>query len=547
MQKLPLLLLLFPVFIAAQPKVSRTEAFKSSDDIWVSGFWREPGTGNILMLYYTLDKVVTFNTKEGFKSRWVIDRFGSDLKQIKAGKMQKPKFPDGEEVGNGCLVILDGKPNLLCYHFEEKAQKTSIYRFAIDAGDNFGKPELLGALENKSEYFLYPRLYYSPDSSYVLLSQKTNIDDKFEATGYMLLDRNLKVVRQGKLPIPGSPQDFVYLFGEPLVDTDGSIWMPVWTKEKKKKKDKRKDSEFMVSQEVWVWRRADAQPRRINLQLSDEKLITGVSLRQSGNLIYAAGLYAANTEYARYAIYWRQGTEDDSHPEQGSFLLKLDAASGSINSRFESPFRESTLQYWDKKAKDIAKNGGIDHLIPNSVSILPDGSAWLTCEEYYYQTAGGSTIVGASSVITPEGFPRTGPILAILYNASGEVIRELTVGRRSTAVGHTGFFFEANENGLLFLYNDNEDNLNPKIDKAKDLKSSRIPNSRVGIPRPQHDACAVMCHVDKNGKKSMKNLFTFREADYWLDPIRYIKIEAGAFIFACEGRNGRYGLLRMDW
>src|SRR5690606_26059660 len=119
-----------------------------------------------------------------------------------------------------------------------------------------------------------------------------------------------------------------------------------------------------MPQEIWVWPWEKTAPVRIDVSLSGDKLITDMTLRQFGETVYAGGLYAASSKKAKKAIFDPPVPIRDDHPDQGTFIIKLDQKTNAIRSKSAQPFNEATFRRWGKNQKDIEKGDGIDLFRP---------------------------------------------------------------------------------------------------------------------------------------------------------------------------------------
>lgn len=535
MQKLLFLFFLFPFILHAQPKVSKTEAFKAPNDLVIEGFVRETNSGNLIMAYRTLT-ILPGLTSPTVKFKWAVDVFSPDLKRISAGKPVKIEFSDGDDVEMGDIVSLGGTPAMLFYKYEKKEQKTLVYKASIEQGGKIGALKRLGSLDGKLKDHFHPTSVYSADSLYLLLTSPPQERKTKEPLSYLVIDRKWEVIKKGNLNFPNEKAE--YLVGQPLIGTDASIWMPVWTKE----------TENVMPQEIWVWPWEKTEPVRIDVSLSDDKLITDMVLRQFGETVYIGGLYAASSKKAKKAIFDPPVPIRDDHPDQGTFVIKLDQKTNAIRSKSAQPFNEATFRRWGKNQKDIEKGDGIDLLVVREVCALPDGRVWVDVEEYYHEPLRGQDLGTTGALVTGDE-PRYGPAIAVMYNADGKTTQEIYLGKRTWASvnRNAGHFFGAAGDGILCLYNDHEENLTRQAERSTDLKISRVPNGHVGLQLIQKPACTAMYYADSGGKGKLQKLFNLKETDYWIEPHISIEVTPGVRIFACEGKDGHYGLLKVEW
>lgn len=533
MQRLIFPILLFlPILLGAQPAVSKTEAFATSGDVTVEGILREPGSNNLMVVYR--DYISLGPTG---KITWAVDVFSSDLKRIVAGKPEKIEFSDGDDVKNGITASLGGSATILFHRYVKKDKKTLIYLAKVESGGKIGNLKLFGALAGKAEKYSTPVFAYSMDSAYLLLMRPFTEEDIEERPSYIVIDRSWNIVHEGKLAFPAD-KEAEYLIGLPVIGNDASIWMPVWTKGQGEE----------TKQEIWKWKEAKAEPQRIDISISTDCLITGMRLQQSASdqSMYVGGLYAASSKKAHKAIFNPPSPPDDDHPEQGTFVAKLDVKDCTILSKSANPFNALTFRYWARDQEDIKKGKGIDLIRPVSVHPQPDGSVWVDAEEYFVPPI---EIRGTTGALNTGGNPRYGPALAVLYTAGGEVGKEIVIAKRTwvSINRHASHFFTAGPKGAFLLYNDNGENIQDPPERAEDLKYGGVPNGSSGIPIIQKQACTAMYYADKNSKGKPQCLFKFRETEYWLEPRTFIETVPDVYIFACEGKDGQYGLLKVEW
>lgn len=526
------LLIISSTLLCAQPKVSKSETFKTSNEIVIDGLAHEANTGNLFMVYKVL-RITPGMIDPNIKTKWAVDVIGPDLTQISAGEPMKIEFSDGDDVEMGNLVSLGGVPAMLFYKYDKKEEKTLIYRAPLEQGGKIGPLKQLGSLDGKLKDYFYPQRVYAADSSYLLLLRPPQETRSKAPLSYLIIDSKWEVVQKGSLKFPEESGE--YLLGSPMIGTDASVWMPVWTR----------STNGAMPQEIWVWWQEKTEPVKVDIALSSDRMITSMVLSQSGETVYVGGLYATASKKAQKAIFNPPVPIKDDHPDQGTFIAKLTLKSNKLLSQSAQAFGESTLRLWGKDAKDFEKGEGIDLLVTQMLQPLPDGSVWVDVEEYYHEPL---RQVGTRGMLTMGDEPRYGPAVAVLYDADGRVVREIQLGKRAVASvnRHASHFFYADTKGVFCLYNDHEDNVDTPVQTIKDIKTSRIANGSIRPQWIQKQACTALYYADDKDMRKLQKLFNHKETEYWVDPSTHIKLAPGIFIFACEGIGKNYGLLKVE-
>ena len=536
--------LLLPFLLIAQPTITKTEAFPTTGKITVEGILREPGSNNLLVVYEDYS-----SSGLAGKNKWAVDVFSNDLQRLKAGIPEKMEFPGGEDVNFGMTVSLGGSANIIFHRYDKKEKEVLLYRAQIESAGKIGTLNMFGTLRGKeaslfdvfmgaSRNLSHPITAYSVDTNYLFLMRSYSDDKMKEPPTYIIVDRNWNIVRQGSLKFPDN-EEVHYLLTLPAISNDGSIWMPIWTKT---------GDQPETTQEVWVWKDANELPKRISITLSTEKLITDMRLQQSATdqMMYVGGMYSESSRRAQDAIFRPTSPPNDNHPAQGTFIAKIDAHTDQVITTATHPFEASTLQYWDRDQKDIEKGRGINLIRPVGVHPQADGSIWLNTEQYIITPERTSP----GGLLTIGGDPTYGPAIIVHYTADDKETKELVIGK-STYLSidrHGSHFFDVGKNGIFLLYNDHGGNVETPPARASNLRYGGVPNSTGGgIPIVQKQACTAMYYADTNGQGKPECLFRFRETDYWLEPQTYIQTAPGVYIFACEGKDGEYGLLKAAW
>lgn len=472
----------------------------------------------------------------GYYYRWAADVISPDLKRLSTNKPKKIEFPDGEDAESGFAIHFGG-PGLLFQQHKKKEKKMLVYRCAIGSDGIIGKPKHVCdyyAGKRDSDSKEYHTL--SPDSSLLLLAHKPPENAKDEPISYTIMNKEWQQVREGKLGMPNITAEI--LSGDFLLAADTSIWLPVWIREE--------DNDDVVRQEIWVWRNHAAPPQRIDVSLSDDRLITGMALVHSpyDKFMYLGGAFANASKKARKSLFKLQSPPLDNAPEQGSFLIKINVT-GNIEAKHAEMFGASTFSYWTVKPADVKKGSGIDLVSPWKIHPQPDGSVWLNLE-IYYKTPGRS--MGTTGALSHSGFFHSGPIIALLYGSNGKPTQELLIPKfaLSSYGSGLGHLMLIHKEKLAFLYNDNENNQTRLIKDASDLKPGLIADVS-GIPMGQKDACSTLYYQDEKNKFKTQKLFNFKETKYWFDPYSVHQLSPTTYVIGCNGRAGVFGLLRVDW
>lgn len=542
MKKHFIFLLLFPVILEAQPVVTQSEPFESNDVTTTIGLMRNGQSDNLLLVYRTMgyDRI-------GFSSysyRWAADVFSPDLKRLSTNKTKKIEFPNGKDAETG-FALQFGEPSLVFQQHSKDEKKMHVYLCPIGSDGTIGKPKhICDYYAGKQDIDSKEYLTLNPDSSLLLLAQKPIEAARDEPFSYTILNKEWRQVHEGKLVMPNI--DAEILSGDFLLAADTSIWIPVWLREK--------SNEDIVRQEIWVWRNPTAPPQRIDVSLSDDRLITDMKLVQSpyNGFIYLGGAFANSSKKAKRNMFGTftitlgppSSNTSDKHPEQGPLLIKLNPE-GTIVSKHSKMFEDASLSYWDLKPADVKKGGGIDHVIPWKILPQPDGSAWL-CLEALYKTPVAGTANTAKGLYEDV---RNGPAIIIQYDVDGTPIQELLIPKSSVSSkgGGIGHFMLINKGKLAFLYNDNEKNLTWKAKSASDLKHGRIEDESTSIAYKQKQTCSTLCYQDEKNKFHTQKLFNLNETKYWFDPYSVYQLSPTTYIIGCNGRAGVFGLLRVDW
>lgn len=538
MQKILFPLLLLPSILLCQPKITLSPAFETKGNALTFGLLKSGASENLLLVYRT-HKWGNRMIGQDYVYFWAADVFSPDLKRLTDNKPEKLDFPDGEDVATGSVCDFGG-PNLVVQQQKRKEKKMVVYRCPIGPDGRISPPKRVGDYDAWKSYDgLQKFSLISPDSSLLLLALKPPEKNRDEPISYIIFNREWKQVREGKLKMPGI--DAELLSGDFLLASDTSIWMPAWVREKGR--------EELVRQEIWVWRNPATPPQRIDVALSGERVITGMTLTQSTNgLIYAGGTFAASTKNALKGLFKPAVPPLDHHPEQGAYCIKINDV-GTIVAKESTLFRDSTFQFWKVSPSDVQKGDGINVIGPRRIYLQPDGSAWLTLEEYYDERGSiPGTVPGTTGALAHSGGPRGGPAIAVRFDADGKPQQELLIPKRAWSIHGSGmgYLLLTHQGQLAFLYNDHEDNLKRTAKVAGDLKVCKIADDS-GMATGQQEACTALYFVDGKGQGKAQKLFGFKDTRYWFDPDTWFQVSPTRYIIGCNGRSGQFGLLRVDW
>lgn len=530
--------LLLPVVLQAQPRITPSPTFETNGNASTVGLLKSGQGDNLLLVYRSFKK-----DRIGFKGylfSWAADAFSPDLKRLSNNEPDKIEFPDGEDAETGFAIDFGG-PGLLLQQHLKKEKKMVVYHCAINPEGVIGKPKRVADYASwKQEDGAQESHLLNADSSLLLLALKPPRKEKDEPISYTILNREWKNVREGKLKMPGI--DAEILSGDLLLATDTSIWMAAWVREK--------GQENSVRQEIWVWRNPTKPPQRIDMALSGERVITDMILTQSkqDGTVYVGGTFAAASKGALKGLFKPAIPPLDHHPEQGSFFVKIDKA-GTVMTKQPAMFRESTFRFWGLNPSDVKKGDGVNVIKPRKIWLQPDGSAWLTLEEYYEDPGSAPGMVpGTTGALARSGGPRGGPAIAVRFDPEGKSQQELLIPKRAWSIHGSGmgYLLLAHKGQLAFLYNDHEDNLKRTAKEAGNLKPCKIADDD-GMAMGQQDACTVLYFVDHKGQGKAQKVFGFKEAGYWFDPYSVFQLSPTRYIIGCDGRSGQFGLLRVDW
>jgi len=527
MSKLLLLFSLLPLFLAAQPKITRSDAARTALNGAVKGFAREPNTNNLLVLNNRVQPGVALSYNARF--HWGIDVFTPDLKLVSTGQEEKINFPDGSRTSSTIMASMGGIPKLLFWQYEKKEKKLRIFGASIEPGGKIGSLKPLGSLAGDLRKLEdEPTCVYSLDSSYLLMMIPIEFSKKSTQISCLVLDRNWKVVREEVLALP--VLNAKYFFGKAIINKDASIWLPVLVREENKD----------ISQEIWVWESGKPELTRIDISLSTNFLITSIVLNQSEDMVYAGGLYCIKDKEAQKAIYNPVypiivDEQYDGHPAQGTFLIKIDRKAHSILSKNSSRFSEPILKYWERTVEKLERGGGLNNLVARKICLNSDGGAWLCIENYYYLPH----INQESPKDRPDGGKDYfGSALFVQYDAENKVVQEFKVGKGlySYNLEVSGYFFAIQGKNTLMIYNDHKANLD-QTNKTNDGAFA------VGMSSKPH---AVIRYTGyKDGEIKPHEIFNDKEKAGLIRPHAYIEWSPGVFVFPYY-RDKDYGLLKVE-
>lgn len=491
------------------------------------GFAREPNTANILIIKetYTGGDFIPGNTK----SQWAADVYTPDLKLVSSGTPEKVEFPNGERANNVSVVSMGSAPKLMYCQYEKKEDKLRVYLAPLGQGGKIGPLKRLGSLEGKIPGDrTAPDITYAADSSHILLMMPIKKSKAGKQISCVVADRNWKVTREDVLTLPGTKEE--YLLGAASVHSDASVWIPVWTK----------GAEKDMPQEIWVWKSGKNGITRIDVSLSPQLLVTSMALSQIGDAVYVGGLYSVGGKKAQNAMFKPPNPMfNDHHPDQGSFLVKVDLKTQAVLSKKSNQFSEPVLAYFEWTEADLQRGDGVRNLVTRKITPLPDGGMWLNLEVLFHvkesQTAPASP---SGRTYTYPARDHHGPAVAIRYDNTGKVVQNFTLGKYAYALpdNSLGYFFAAKGNRTIMLYNDYRENLDQSGKKAKDVID-------FSLTKKHHVSLAYTGY----GDKEIKAIQVLKEnkKESLVSPREYLEYSPGTYIFFYES-NGEFGLIKIE-
>lgn len=510
---LPAVYLFLPVLPGAQPVITKSETFTTERNIYVEGLQQAPNSDNFFLVYRTLGDGLDGRTTK--KVKWAVDLVSPEMKMVSRGRLKRIDFPDGDIASWAQVVHFGQEVSLLFFQFEKKDDRVNIYRSAIGPNGSIGELTRIGGYYSGNGEGSERLQVQSPDSALLLLALYPPAGKKKEPISYIVFDREWKQVREGILQMPN--MNAAVLFKPLILQSDGTVWMPVWVKED--------DDDGAVRQEVWRWKDTREAPRRIDVSLAGDRLITDMKLAHappgSEPAIYLGGVYAAASKKAVKAIFSPPEYPLDHNPEQGTFYQKLDPG-GKILSRSVQPFDTATYHFYRVEPDEVKKGGGINSVSIHGVYPQTDGRVWVD-----------------------EGNEQT---VVTRYNTNGTVEQEVVLPYSVwTSIDFDksgGHFAGFQGSKAVFLYNTHRDNFREWPDRYGHVKTILLSEKmNMGFKK----IASGVLSLGFKGQAELRELFTLPDTNYWLLPETAIELSPGHYMMACQGQFESYGLVRIDF
>ncbi|MCB9330692.1 MAG: hypothetical protein H6574_06390 [Lewinellaceae bacterium] len=530
-KSLSFLLIFLPVVCLAQPEytTSPTVETESKGIINVLGLLRTGENNNVLAVYRSSER------GEWMKMRylkWAADVFDSDMEKVNGNVLKEIKLPNKKDPNADVAINFGGKPWLILLQFQKRPKRIVLYRCPIDPDGAIGTPEEFGSCPIEKEGYRMQEygLLVAPDASKLLFVYYPSPDSFKDPISFAVFDNNWNQQQSGffNLPKLGSDLRVDHAFFAP----NGTIYMPAWT---------ALGQNRGILQELWVWQDPTSEPKRIDVKLDPDKLITNMKISHGpdGNL-YVGGVWSQASKYNL-----RMVPVEAMQDVQGHFFLKIDPTTYTILSKNTATFSDAIFSFWKISPSEVTEKGrGVKRLYIEETRALPDGSFWFTMEQFSSQP------LGLSDKPDHLDFPNpvSGPVIIIKYGPDGALQVETLVKRQIMSVKGSGnghLLFPYADNALL-LYNVHKDDISDEPENYGLLRYCRVADIE-GIPKWQQEANSAVFNLTSRNSGTTKALFNFEEKEYWFDPSAWLQVSPTSLLVGCDGRNGNYGLIRVDW
>ncbi|MEZ4939326.1 MAG: hypothetical protein R3D58_00570 [Saprospiraceae bacterium] len=520
-----------PAVGAAQPAVTASLSFQAESKgiIKMLGLLHAGVNDMVLAVYRSSE---CSNRATMHQVKWAVDVFTSDMEKVKGNALQAIALPNMEAPDAEFAINFGGKPWLILLRFQKKPHRMVLYRCPIDLEGMIGSPEEFGSYPvEKVEYPVSEHgLLVAPDASKLLFVYYPSSDSFNDPVSFALFDSNWSQLQSGYFNLP--QMGYELRVGQAFFAPDNTIWMPSWT---------ALEQNNGVLQDLWIWQDPAMRPKRIDVRLDPDKLITSmkISLGTDGKL-YVGGVWAQATKKNLRAV-----PVEAAQYAQGCFFLKIDPDNQVILSKTTATFSDTLFRFWSLGETEVNENGlGIKHLCVGETKPVSDGSFWVTMEVNLINPAFAANPSGGAAY--PKPF--SGPVIIVKYGPDGTLQSEILVKRQIMSVEGSGnghLLLPYADSGLL-LYNVHQDDISDEPQHFGQLRLCQVVDIE-GLAMWQQDSTAAALDLSSTPNGTATILFNFKEKEYWFDPSAWLQVSPTRLIVGCDGRNGNYGLIRVDW
>ncbi|MFM9986566.1 MAG: hypothetical protein ACKVOK_15100 [Flavobacteriales bacterium] len=381
---------------------------------------------------------------------------------------------NGKEVNFSSVEILDGQLIMLCQYYDKKEDKKILLAQKLDdKGNNDGKYVILDEInaekKNNSGNFSYT--IYSDRGRMLLFTNPPFEKYSKEKFAFKVLDKNLEVVWSEDIELP-YPDRF-FSVNDFVLDKSDNLYMLCTFDEyaqtqkeegRRKAKEEAKESGNKYSYKLVSYTPKKGKLKEFEIELEDSKTVLSFSYELDVNdNIYATGLYSDNVQNKKY-----DGAD-------GIFFVKLDGISGNVKTVNTKPFDKDFMEeylvalYGERKGeKKAGKGEGIKNFVVRDLINRQDGGALIVGEIYYSYTVCTTDSKGVTRCSTHYIYNY---ILVVNVNSEGSIDWISYVPKIQHTVNDGGFYSSFamlnTEDQLIFLFNDNMKNYDPKNTKKK--------------------------------------------------------------------------------
>lgn len=367
------------------------------------------------------------------------------------------------------VIILQDRVVMLCEIYDKNEDKRILFAQPLtDKGKTDGKYIILDEINAE-------RKRNSGNFSYVVDSERGRIllfsnppfekysNEKFD---FKVLDKNLDIVWEQSLELP-YPDRFFALENFTLDKNDNLFMICAFddfaqNKEeggKRKAKEEARNSGNTKTFKLLSYSHVQSKLKEFEIDLDGDKSILNFSYELDvDNNIYATGLYSENVHNKRY-----DGAD-------GIFFVKLDGVSGKVKTVNTKPFEKEFIEEYliaimgeRKGTKKAEKGEGIKNFTIRDLINRKDGGTTIVGEIYRFFTTTYTDSKGGTHTIYHYWYDY---IMVISVNPEGGIDWMSYVPKIQHTQNDGGFYSSfamiTSEDELIFLYNDNLKNYNPK-------------------------------------------------------------------------------------
>jgi hypothetical protein len=393
---------------------------------------------------------------------------------------------DEDDVEFGNMFYAGGR-FLFCTHiYNKKEKKLTLRATPIDKDGKISKAQKVAIVTYKEKKDKPTDIYWriSPDSSKLLVSTVADDDDndlKAKVSLTVLDDKLNKIWSKG-LSLPYTQERLTVKSW--TVGNDGKVYMlgKVYD-ERNNKESKSKDGKRTPAYKMVIFRfNGDStKPAEFKLDLKD-KFVKDVAFKMNAvNDLNCAGFYANDTKGVI----------------RGIFFTRINGETGEVEVSSKEELSKDDLAYFSVQ-KDKSGQEGLDaDFVFNNIVSRADGGIVVTAEEAYHITTThwtGRTYYTTTTYYNNEIF-----VASINGEGKFDWIRMISKNQVFNSPYFSGYMMMVKGNNLIFLYNDDIDNIGrPVTERAKRISSFG-------------DAIASLVTIDGDGNVTRRKAFSAKE------------------------------------